>query len=120
MMYRYPYLVPAMEKFDESRVLGPAPFKESAGNMQYWYCKEFMESLTDPLMKKVTVSTVNRKLKEVRQQQGIYTPIYHLELPIYDSQRMSCTFCGQFAVLYTGFTAAIRTDFQVIFLTISM
>ena len=94
MMYRYPNLVPAIEKFEESRVLGPAPFKESAGDMQYWYCKEFMEWLTDPLTKKVTVSIVNRKLKELRQLQGIYTHVYLLELPIHDSQRMSCIFFG--------------------------
>ena len=102
-MYGYPDLVPAIEKFDESRVLGPAPFKESAGDMQHWCCKEFMEWLTDPLTKKVTVSTVNRKLKELRQLQGIYTHVYHPDLPIHDSQRMSCMFCGQSAVLYTGF-----------------
>ena len=120
MMYGYPDLVPAIEKFDESRVLGPAPFKESAGDMQYWYCKEFMEWLTDPLTKKVTVSTVNHKLKELCQQHSIYTHVYHLGLPIHDSQRMSCMFCGQFAVSYTGFIADNTIEFRVFCLTISM
>ena len=84
MMYGYPDLAPAIEKFDESRVLGQAPFKESAGDMQYWYWEEFMEWLTDPLPKKVMVSTVNRKSNELRQLQGIYTHIYHPDLPIHD------------------------------------
>ena len=113
-------VVPAIEKFDESRVLGPAPFKEPAGDMQYWYYKEFMEWLTDLLTKKVTVSTVNRKLKELRQLQEIYTNVYHPNLPIHDPQRMSCMFCGQSAVLYTDVTAYSRTEFQVFFLIISM
>ena len=120
MMYGYPDLVPAIKKFDESRVVDPTPFKQSVGDMQYWYCKEFMEWLTIPLTKKVTVSTVNRKLKELCRLQGIYTHVYHPDLPIHDSQRMSCTFYGQFAMLYTGFTAGNRTKFQVIFPTISM
>ena len=120
LMYGYSDLLPAIEKFDESRVTGPAALKESAGDMQVWYCKEFMEWLTDPLTKNVTVSTVNRKLKELRPLQGIYTHVYHLDLPSHDSQRMSCTFCGQSAVLYTGFTADSRTEFRVIFPTISM
>ena len=61
-----------------------------------------MEWLTDPLTKKVTVSTVNRKLKELRHLQGIYTHVYHPNLPIHDSRRMSCTFYGHSVVLYTG------------------
>ena len=79
-----------------------------------------MEWLTNPLTKKVTVSSVNCKLKELRQLQGIYTHVYHLDLPIHDSQRMSCMFCGQSTVLYTGFIAGSRTEFRVIFRTISM
>ena len=42
-----------------------------------WYCNEFMEWLTDPLRRKVTVSTVNYKLKELRQLPGIYTYVHH-------------------------------------------
>ena len=120
MMYGYPDLVLAIEKFDESRVLGPALFNESARDMQYWYRKEFMEWLTDPLSKKVTVSTVNCKLKELCQLQGIYTHVYHPDLPIHDSQHISCTFYGQFVVSHTGFAAGSRTEFQAIFPTISM
>ena len=70
MMYGYPDVVQAIEKFDEARVLGLAPFKESTGDVQYKYCKEFMEWLTGPLATKVTVSAVNRKLKELRQLHG--------------------------------------------------
>ena len=50
--FGYPVLVQAIEKLDEARVLGPAPLKESVGDMQYKYYKEFMEWLTDPLTKK--------------------------------------------------------------------
>ena len=69
------------------------------------------------LLKKVTVSILNLKLKELRRQQGIYTHLYHLYLPIHDSRPMSCTFS---AVLYTGFTTGSRTKFRVILSPISM
>ena len=87
MMYGYPDLVPAVGQFDESKVLGPAPFEESAGAMRYRYGKDFMEWLTDPLPRKVTVSTVKRTLRELRQLQGICNHVYHLNLPIHNSQR---------------------------------
>ena len=89
------------------RVKGPGSgtVQRVRGDMHYRYCKEFMKWWTNPLTKKVTVSTVNRKLKELRQLQGIYTYVYHLDLPIHDLQRMSCTLCGQSVVLYDGFTA---------------
>ena len=79
-----------------------------------------MKWLTDPLTKKVTVSTMKRKLKELRKPQGIHTHVYHPHLPIHGSQRMSCMFCGKFAVLYTGFTTDSRTEFRVFFLFISI
>ena len=79
-----------------------------------------MECLTDPLTKKVIVSTVKSKPKELRQLQGIYTHVYHLDLPIHDSQCMLYTSCGEFAVSYTGFIAGTRTDFIVLFVTLSM
>ena len=79
-----------------------------------------MEWLAAPFMKKVTVSIVNPKLKELRQPQRIYTHVYHPDWPIHDSQRMSCTFRGQYVVLYTGFTACGRIEFRVIFASISM
>ena len=113
MMYGYPHVVPAIQKFNESRVLGLATFKESVEDMHYWWCKEFMPWLLDPLTKNVTVSTTTCKLKELRQLQGIYTHVYHPDLPINDSQRMSCMLCGQSAVWYTGFTADNRIEFQV-------
>ena len=82
---------------------GPAPFKKTTGDMQYKCCKEFMECLTDPLTQKVAVSTVNRKLKELQRLQGIGTRVYHPDLLIHDSQRMSYASCGEDASLYTGF-----------------
>ena len=74
MMYGYPDPVPAIEKFDESRVLGPAPFKESTADMQYKYRKEFMEWLTDPLTKKVTVSTIELQTEGVATATGDQQP----------------------------------------------
>ena len=85
MMHAYSNLVPAIEKFYESRVLGPTPFKESTRDIQYKSYKEFMEWLTAPLTKKVTVSIVNRKLQDVRQLQGINTHVYRRDLPIDDN-----------------------------------
>ena len=71
ILHGYPDVVASIKKFDEERVLGLPPFKESAGEMQYWWCKEYMEWLTDALTKKVTENTVNRKWKELRHLQGI-------------------------------------------------
>ena len=71
--------------------------------MQHKYCKEFMEWLTDPLTKKVTVSTVNRKLKEWRQVKRINTHVYHQVSPIHDSQRMLFAWCGEDALPHTSF-----------------
>ena len=62
-----------------------------------------MEWLTDPLTKKATVSIVNRKVKELRQLQGIGTHVYHLDLPIHDSQCVLYASCGEDALLYTDF-----------------
>ena len=62
-----------------------------------------MEWLTDPLTKKVMVSIMNRKLKELRRLQGISTNVYHPDLPIHDSQHMLYASCGEDALLYTGF-----------------
>ena len=103
MMYGYPDLVLAIENFDESRVLGPITFKESTRDLQYKCCKESMEWLTDPLTKKVTVSIVNRKLKELGHLQGISTHVYQPDLAIHDSQRIFSASCGEDALSYTGF-----------------
>ena len=71
--------------------------------MQDKYRKEFMELFMDMFKKKVTVRIVNRKLKELRQLQGIGTNVYHQDLPIHDSQRMLYDSCGEDALWYTGF-----------------
>ena len=73
--------------------------------------QEFMEWLTDPSAKKVRVSTLNLKWTELRHLQGIYTYVYHPNVPIHDSQRMSYMFRGQFAIWYTSFTADSETEF---------
>ena len=41
-----------------------------------------------PLTAKVTTGTVNRKLKELKQEQAISTHTYHPNKPVHESQRM--------------------------------
>ena len=74
----------------------------------------------DLLTKKVTVSAVNRKQKELRQLHGISPQVYHPNWPIHDSPRMLYASCGEEASSYTGCTVGNRTYFRLMSVTSSM
>lgn len=88
-LFREPDLCTVLERYDERKTLGPSPFKESAGNLQWRYCNEVLSFLRDGDPKRMTTAHVYRKLKDMKKQQMLEQHVYCKELPIHDSQRMS-------------------------------
>lgn len=76
-----------LQAFDEKKVFGPSPFKESGG-LPPEYCMQFLDWCCSPLEKK-TASTVSQKMKDIKK---LYHIRQHVFCPdntfIHPSQRM--------------------------------